>query len=131
MKKCLWVYLIIFLILPSLFIYTIPVTNAQPEDDVLLEESLKNIEELLIKIDEDIETLKEEVDNIHSTYINRELFEIKTDSIEESIDDLQNTQNTILSIVTTAKNLNLTIQFTLIGLLFTVAYGTFIKPRRS
>lgn len=51
MKKCLTMYLITFLILPSLFIYTIPVTNAQTEY-ATLGERMARIEGILEQMNE-------------------------------------------------------------------------------
>jgi len=87
-KSFLVTYFLLFLNLPSFSIYTFPLIYAQSEDEVTIEERLKKIEEILININTEIELLKLEIDNIHATYLTSDFFDVKTDSMKESIDGL-------------------------------------------
>lgn len=81
MKNYLRVYLITLLILSSISILTTPVTNAQPEDDVSLEERLKEIE---ISMNE----LRDEVSNITVTVngLNDEMHRMEYGILEKIVE---------------------------------------------
>jgi len=84
-----------------------PVVNAQTEETLTADERLENIEKLLAE-------LREDLDNIHSTYVTREILEYEMSSLKTEFSALDSTLGTELSALrieiyalTTTTNTNL------------------------
>lgn len=90
MEKYLRVYLITFLILSSISISTIPVTNTQPEDDVSLEERLKEIEISLNELCDEVSNITVTVNGLNDE-VHRMEYGIleKIVEIQQTLEDIK------------------------------------------
>lgn len=100
MEKYLRIYLITCLFLSSLSIFTIPAVKAQIEDYDSIEKQLQQIQDLITQLNvilddhgdnldrlkEDMIQLQANVDNMHSSYLTRDIFDVRMNALESTID---------------------------------------------